>query len=47
MRAAKPRAAYVFFNNDENMLANAREMLRILGGPKAGGSRKGAIPAGL
>ncbi len=30
VRAAEPRACYAFFNNDENMLANARAMRRIL-----------------
>ncbi len=29
IRAARPRAAYVFFNNDSNMLENAREMVRL------------------
>jgi uncharacterized protein YecE (DUF72 family) len=28
IRAAKPRKAYVFFNNNHNMLANARTMLK-------------------
>jgi uncharacterized protein YecE (DUF72 family) len=30
--AARPKAGYVFFNNDEHMLANARSMLRLLAG---------------
>lgn len=30
VRAKKPRAVYVFFNNDENMLKNARVMLKLL-----------------
>lgn len=30
IRAADPEAVYVFFNNDQHMLTNAREMLSIL-----------------
>jgi len=30
IKAARPKAAYIFFNNDLDMLANARQMLRIL-----------------
>ncbi|NPV14222.1 DUF72 domain-containing protein [candidate division WOR-3 bacterium] len=30
VRAKKPKAAYVFFNNDEAMLNNARMMLKLL-----------------
>lgn len=35
VRAAGPERAYVFFNNDQDMLKNAREMLKILGAPGA------------
>lgn len=30
IKAARPRAAYVFFNNDIDMLKNARRMLKII-----------------
>ncbi len=30
IRAAKPKKAYVFFNNDQNMLKNARQLISIL-----------------
>lgn len=36
IKAAKPRAVYVLFNNDHAMLENGRRMLKILGGTAYG-----------